>query len=232
MKLNIGYFFIGASLMACSTYLEPTLSVQSIVVSQDTAASALASVLAPYQDSLHREFDQVIAETPQDLIVQRPSSNLMNWCADAVYESQIHSTERTEPVICLLNKGGIRASFGAGSLSLSDFYKLMPFDNRLVWVKFPVWKIPEIEAYLLKSGGEPMSNCTFTSTHLQIKGLTPEMEYIWVLTSDFLATGGDQMTFFINTEQIPTNILLRDIFIEQAKHQGELLLDQKPRYLK
>lgn len=230
MKIKFWYIFFGASLMACSTYLNPNLKVRSLVIENQNSDSEIAEQLAPYQDSLHREFDQNIAFTPVDLIVQRPSSNLMNWCADAVYYSQIGKTQLNEPVICLLNKGGIRASFGAGNLSLADFYKLMPFDNRLVWVHLPVRKIKEIEHYISLSGGEPMANCTFEKDQLHIVGLLPEHQFIWVLTADFLANGGDQMNFFLNEEKKETNILLRDIFIQTAKQQGKLIIDQNQRH--
>jgi hypothetical protein len=56
--------------------------------------------------------------------------------------------------------------------------------------------------------------------------------YIWVLTSDFLANGGDQMSFFKDLEKQETGILLRDIFIAQAKNQGVLVLDTVQRNIK
>ena len=146
--------------------------------------------------------------------------------------SQTANKRFSEPVICLLNTGGLRSTFGAGKLTLADFYKLMPFDNRVVWIHLPVSKITDIEKYLTKSGGEPMANCIFQDGKLAIPSLLPSHQYIWVLSSDFLANGGDQMTFFLGLEKQETTILLRDIFIETAKNQGELMLDAQPRYIK
>ncbi|MFM8963316.1 MAG: hypothetical protein ACKOGD_05685, partial [Sphingomonadales bacterium] len=77
-----------------------------------------------------------------------------------------------------------------------------------------------------------ISNCVFKAQQLQIPNLLPSHQYIWVLTSDFLASGGDQMTFFLNEEKTETNLLLRDIFIAEAKQQKVLLLDSKSRYIK
>ena len=233
------YIIVGASLMACSARFSPTFQIQALTVQevkpvQDTSAvhANIGTFLAPYQDTLHSEFDARIATTPQALTVSRPSSNLMNWCADAVISSQTANKRFSEPVICLLNTGGLRSSFGAGTLTLADFYKLMPFDNRLVWVHLPVSKISEIEKYFLKSGGEPIANCSFENGKLQIPSLLSSHAYIWILTSDFLANGGDQMNFFLGLEKQETTILLRDIFIETAKNQGVLVLDAQPRYSK
>jgi 2',3'-cyclic-nucleotide 2'-phosphodiesterase (5'-nucleotidase family) len=233
------YIIVGASLMACSARFTPTFQIQALTVQevkpvQDTSAvhAKIGAFLAPYQDTLHTEFDAFVATTPEALVLSRPSSNLMNWCADAVLSSQTANKRLSEPVICLLNTGGLRSSFGAGKLTLADFYKLMPFDNRLVWIHLPVSKISEIEKYLLKSGGEPIANCSFENGKLQIPSLLSSHAYIWILTSDFLANGGDQMNFFLGLEKQETNILLRDIFIETAKNQGVLVLDAQPRYSK
>lgn len=219
--------------MACSACFTPTFQIEAQPVSGvQNADPELAEMLQPYQDTLHLEFDALIATTPEALVLNRPSSNLMNWCADAVLSSQTANKRLSEPIICLLNTGGLRSSFGAGKLTLADFYKLMPFDNRLVWIHLPVSKISEIEKYLLKSGGEPIANCFFQNEKLQIPSLTTNHAFIWVLTSDFLANGGDQMNFFTGLERNETNILLRDIFIETAKNQGVLVLDAQPRYYK
>jgi 2',3'-cyclic-nucleotide 2'-phosphodiesterase (5'-nucleotidase family) len=224
---------IGASLMACSARFTPTFQIKAHpIFGEPNTDSALVQILQPYQDTLHQEFDAIIASTKEALYVSRPTSNLMNWCADAVWSSQTANKRMSEPVICLLNTGGLRSSFGAGNLSLADFYKLMPFDNRLVWVHLPVAKIADIEYYLLKSGGEPIANCVFQNEKLLIESLTANHQYIWVLTSDYLANGGDKMTFFIGLEKQETNILLRDVFIEMAKKQGELILDAQPRYFR
>lgn len=227
------YSIVGASLMACSACFTPTFQIEApTVVGGQSADPKLTKILQPYQDTLHTEFDAFIAATPEALVLSRPSSNLMNWCADAVLNQTLTLQKFEEPVICLLNTGGLRSSFGAGNLSLQDFYKLMPFDNRLVVIHLPVSRISEIEKYLIKSGGEPIANCVLANGRLQIPSLLSSHEYVWVLTSDFLANGGDQMNFFLGLEKQETNILLRDIFIETAKNQGVLVLDAQPRYSK
>jgi 5'-nucleotidase, C-terminal domain len=231
MKSNLWYIIVGASLMACSAHFTPTFQIgyQSITTAQQD--STLLKQLQPYRDTLVQEFSTYVATAPLDLVIRRPGSNLMNWCADAVLSSQIANKRNSEPVICLLNTGGLRSSFGAGKLTLADFYKLMPFDNRVVWIHLPVSKIAEIEKYLLLSGGEPMANCLFKNGKLEIPSLLPSHEFIWILTSDFLANGGDKMNFFLYSEKEETNILLREILIETAYKQDTLLLDPQVRYI-
>ncbi|MBM3916467.1 MAG: hypothetical protein FJ349_02505 [Sphingomonadales bacterium] len=232
MLKYITYLIIGASLTACSLFLNQSATISYEVVNRQTQDTTGLFFLRAYQDTIRLEFNEIIAHTSEPLVLSRPCSNLMNWCADAVFISQTRNVRLSEPVICLLNTGGLRASFGAGNLTLADFYKLMPFDNRVVWVHLPVSKLKDISNYLLQSDGEPISNCVFKAQQLQIPNLLPSHQYIWVLTSDFLANGGDQMTFFLNEEKTETNLLLRDIFIAEAKQQKVLLLDSKSRYIK
>jgi 2',3'-cyclic-nucleotide 2'-phosphodiesterase (5'-nucleotidase family) len=232
MKSNLWYIFVGASLMACSAHFTPTFKIshQSVV---DTAPdTVLLKQLQPYRDTLVQEFSAYVATSPVDLVISRPGSNLMNWCADAVLSSQTANKRFSEPVICLLNTGGLRSSFGAGKLTLADFYKLMPFDNRVVWIHMPVSKITYIENYLTQSGGEPIANCAFKNGKLDIPNLLPNHEFIWVLTTDFLANGGDKMNFFLGLEKEETPILLRDILIATAYQQDTLLLDPQVRYIR
>lgn len=218
--------------MACSAHLNPVIQVGFVPVSATQIDSLLTQQLQPYRDTLAKEFSAYVATTPTDLIIQRPSSNLMNWCADAVLSTQTVNKRWSEPVICILNTGGLRSSFGAGKLTLADFYKLMPFDNRLVWVHMPVSKLTEIESYLDQSGGEPIANCFFKNEKLYIPSLLPSHQYVWILTSDYLANGGDKMNFFLGLEKIETNTLLRDALISAAFQQDTLRLDPQVRYIR
>jgi 2',3'-cyclic-nucleotide 2'-phosphodiesterase (5'-nucleotidase family) len=239
MKICFLYITLGASLMACSSRFIYEFKITAPSVQEDlnspqqvSNANQLQLFLLPYQDTLHQEFDAVLATTPTALFVSRPSSNLMNWCADALLSSMTSNKRLSEPVICILNTGGLRSSFGKGPLTLADFYKLMPFDNTVTWVHLPVERLPQIEKYLNVSGGEPIANCVFRNGSLEIPNLLATHNYVWVLTSDYLANGGDQMSFFKDLEKQESGVLLRDVFIAQAKNQGVLVLDTLQRYFR
>jgi 2',3'-cyclic-nucleotide 2'-phosphodiesterase (5'-nucleotidase family) len=188
------------------------------------------SEIKPYKDSLDKKMNEVLGKSETDFIVARPSSNLMNWMADAVFVNQTRTVRLAQPLICLFNTGGIRSSIGKGDVTLGDMYKLMPFENTLVWVELPVSVIPEIETYLKQSGGEPMANCKLINGKLEINGMRENTTHFWVLTSDYLMNGGDKMDFFKKkTNANTTGKLLRDILIEELKNQGMMLEDLELR---
>ena len=219
------FLFAGAGLWACSSHLVVNGNSNKEAVSQNIIAdSTLVSMIKPYKDSLDKRMNEVIAYSEEDFIVKRPASNLMKWVANALYVNQTKNVRLTQPVVCLLNTGGIRSSIGKGNVTLGDIYKVMPFDNTVVWVELPIEVLPEIEAYLNKSGGEPMANLTFIEGKLSITSSPENPSHFWVITSDFLLNGGDKMTFFTKRTNLnETGKLLRDVLIEELRNQGKLI---------
>lgn len=222
---------IGASLLACSSYLTIDSKKNKEQISKEiNADEKLTNEIKPYKDSLDKKMNEVLGKSETDFIVARPSSNLMNWVADAVFVNQTRNVRLTQPLICLLNTGGIRSSIGKGDVTLGDMYKIMPFENTLVWVELPITVIPEIEAYLIKSGGEPIANCKLINGKLEINGIRQNTTHFWVLTSDYLMNGGDKMDFFNKKTKVnSTGKLLRDILIEELRNQGTMLEDGELR---
>ena len=218
------FIFAGAGLWACSSHLVVNTNVSKEPVSKTIAAdSSLNAFISPYKDSLDKRMNEVLAIAEVDFIVQRPASNLMNWVANALFVNQTKTVRLSKPVVCLLNTGGIRSSIGKGNVTLGNLYKVMPFDNTVVWVELPISVLPEIEAYLNKSGGEPMANLTLIEGKLSITSSPENPTHFWVITSDYLMNGGDKMNFFSKRTSInETGELLRDVLIEEARSQGTL----------
>ena len=218
------FLFAGAGLWACSSHLVVNGNSNKEAVSQTIITdSSLVSMIKPYKDSLDKRMNEVIAFSEEDFIVKRPASNLMNWVANALFVNQTKTVRLSQPVVCLLNTGGIRSSIGKGNVTLGDLYKVMPFDNTIVWVELPIEVLPEIEAYLNKSGGEPMANLSLIEGRLSITSSPENPTHFWVITSDYLLNGGDKMNFFSKRTSInETGKLLRNILIEEARNQGKL----------
>ena len=221
------FIFAGAGLWACSSHLVVNTNVSKEPVSKTIAAdSSLNTFISPYKDSLDKRMNEVLAIAEVDFIVQRPASNLMNWVANALFTNQTKTVRLSQPVVCLLNTGGIRSSIGKGNVTLGDIYKVMPFDNTVVWVELPISVLPEIEAYLNKSGGEPMANLSLIEGKLSITSSPENPSHFWVITSDYLMNGGDKMNFFSKRTNInETGKLLRDVLIEEVRNQGTLRTD-------
>jgi 2',3'-cyclic-nucleotide 2'-phosphodiesterase (5'-nucleotidase family) len=144
--------------------------------------------------------------------------------ADAIFVNQTRNVRLSEPTFCLLNNGGIRSTLNKGEITKGDIYKLMPFDNELVWVKLPIEVLKDITDYLITKGGEPISNAKLSNSNLEINGMRKESTHFWVITSDYLMNGADNMRFFKKrVEVMYPQKLLRDALLEEAKNQGTLI---------
>lgn len=222
---------LGAGLTACSSYLASDITSKTTVVdATGEKDSWVINYVQPYKDSLDADMGKVIAFAPTSLVVERPSGTLNNWFADAVLSHMTKTVRFSDPVFCLFNTGGLRANINEGAVTLGDIFKVMPFDNMLVYVRIPKTVLPEIEAYLKKSGGEPIANAKLVDGNFVLDADNLESDYVILITSDYLAAGGDKMNFMSKrTELIETGILLRDALIQIALEQGTLSIDRTNR---
>ena len=222
---------VGASLLACSSHIviEPS---RVPITPQNESNQKTDVIIQPYRDSMTSIMSEVIAKADTNFVAQRPSSNLMNWVADAVFIQQTQNVRLATPAICLLNTGGIRSSLGKGFLTLGDFYKVMPFDNTIVWIELPIEALDDIAAYVTKTGGEPISNCTVEKGKLKLNSMREEAKTCIVITSDYLANAGDKMDFLKKGKVInQTGKLMRDVLIEHAKQEGILISNTEARFI-
>ena len=215
---------IGAGLWACSSVSVKSVNQESIPVKgEEQANSKIEAEIKPYRDSMKAEMNEVIAVADTNFIVERPFGNLNNWVADAVFVGETKTIRMTLPFFALLNTGGIRATINKGNVTIGDIFKIAPFDNEIVWVKMPISSLSKIEEYLKKSGGEPLANAKLVNGKLIVNGKMKDATEIMIITSDYLANGGDNMNFFEDRiEIIPTGKLLRDVLIQEARIQGTL----------
>lgn len=231
---KIGYviiLIIGAGLSACSSYNVQRQDYQLMPVEKSTdAVSAMEEEIKPYRDSLQLEMNQVIAFADTSFIPERPCGNLNNWSADAVLTNQIKNVRLNVPVMVLFNFGGMRSPISKGDVTIGDIFKVSPFDNMVVWARMPIEVLPEIEAYLIKTGGEPIAGAVLENGKLVINGVTKDTKEFLIITSDYLANGGDKMYFFQKAiELIHTGKLVRECLMIEAKEQGTLVSNPEIR---
>ena len=217
--------------MACSSVSKKFVSADNMEVSGSNGSNTeLSEIIEPYKDSIEAEMNEVIAVADMDYIVERPSGNLNNWVADAIFSSETKNKRLSLPAFCLLNTGGIRSTLNTGNITVGDIFKIAPFDNEIVWVRMPVSSLVKIEEYLIRSGGEPISNAQLADGKLILGGLRPSSDEVIIITSDYLFNGGDNMDFFKdNIEVTFTGKLLRDALIEEARYQEVLIHSTETR---
>jgi 2',3'-cyclic-nucleotide 2'-phosphodiesterase (5'-nucleotidase family) len=233
-RLLITAFGLGILLIACKKplYLH-RIEGSAIVVRELPADSIMSDSIQVYKLRVDREMNDTVGFLARPMPKERgkPETLLGNLMADMV----LTYARITEPNVdfCLLNIGGIRNSLPAGAVTVGDIFQLMPFDNTLVYLDLGSDEMSEFIAYMAENTSMPVAGI-----RLEISGGTvqnvligdeiwdPEKTYRMV-TSDYLAKGGDNMKFLMNGSNANfTPVLFRDIITETfrtAKGRGEVL---------
>ncbi len=172
------------------------------------------SMIEPYKIQLGEKMNTVIGENAIAMTNGEPESTLGNFISDLCIE-WINNSEFGKADICLLNKGGLRSDLPQGNITTGNIYELMPFDNTMVLVEISGNNMKQLVSYLRSVNGQPASGLELTKTSATINGnaINSDKTYT-VLTSNYLASGGDKMTFFLEPiKTTPTDVLLRDVII-------------------
>lgn len=192
--------------------------------SKSSTDSITYSIIKPYKSELDKKMLDTLNFAAVNLLKGRPESNLGNLVADLSYEiaSAIYFPEDNKTIdFCLLNEGGLRVAIAKGPITLGMTYEVMPFRNELVVVTMNYEKTIELFDYLAISGGEPISHASLVikdqmAKEIRINGEVPDSARTYkVLTTDYLARGGDKMYFFSDPIEMEIiGVLLRDAIIE------------------
>lgn len=171
--------------------------------------------------------NRILAQSAQAMEKGQPESRLGNFVADLCFE-QVAGGDHFKADFCVLNNGGLRSSLPEGAIRLRNVFELMPFDNTLVILDLDGATTVKLLNYIAKLGGVPVANL-----RMSIMGDVPrdvfiggrpfdEKNHYRVLTSDYLAGGGDSMEFFKEAGTVvSTGIPVRDAIISFIEESGE-----------
>lgn len=225
MKVSFIIVLLGAGLSACSSLLKvaDTQPKQTAIKGSIDHDVQMDSLIAPYSRELAKEMNLVIGEAMLDLVPARPNSNLGHWTTDLLLEFAKDSMNmKDEPLIAILNTGGLRASINKGPITVGDIFKVMPFDNTVALVKVDTAQISLIYEYLKGTISEPIAGFSIQKGVFKMN-IPNDKPYVWIATTDFLANGGDKMNFFKNPiEMHVSGILFRDLMLNAVKKQQKV----------
>lgn len=197
----------------------------------DTVTSLIDSSLyyltQPYRDSLDKSMGELLAYTAWGMSKELPEGRLGNYCSDACLRQVREICQDKNlplPQICLLNHGGLRASFPSGAITMGNVFEVMPFENELVLMRISGIQLDSIIQFVASKGGAPLSGLGFTlhqktAKEIRVGGedFSPESGYT-IIASDFIATGGDGFPVMKDlTGKIYTGLKVRDALILDLK---------------
>ena len=228
MKKNLSVVLIIFLSGCISTFTLKDFESESIKV-DNSVDSTIYKIILPYQAKIDFQMDRLLCYTKNDLIKGMPEGNLGNLICDLSLE-----TSKQKADMCIMNNGGLRSIILKGQITERDIFKVMPFENELVVLNLHKDEFYQMLKYVTKRGGEPLGGIKVVQSKDTIRytlnnKVSIYKDSISVLTTDYLANGGDKMNFFKNKVQKKLNIKLRDAIINYCKKQDTLniILDQR-----
>jgi 2',3'-cyclic-nucleotide 2'-phosphodiesterase (5'-nucleotidase family) len=244
-------FFLGIFaillLFSCSPHLMVReIDAKNFAVNAQTGAidSAIEKFIKPYHDSIEHDMSKLVAVSATPLMKGKPESKLTNLVADLVLDFGVRYCKKQNqdiyPVASYVNYGGLRASLPQGNITVGNIFEVMPFENEVVLLKVTGKAIREMADRIAGRGGEGVAGLKIGIKNDQAKTLlidgqvADDAATYWIVTNDYIANGGDQMTMLSNpVERINTGERIRNVIIsglrEKYWKEGDLNIQEDRR---
>lgn len=183
--------------------------------------SSIYYTILPYKTKLDAQMNAVLCYSSQEMKKTKPESLLGNWTSDVCLE-MAQELYNDEIDLSFFNTGGLRSSLPQGKISKRDLYKLMPFENELVILELNKAEMLDLKAYFNKTEGQPIAFSDNFSLNDSL---------FLVLTTDYLANGGDKMKFFKDKTQHKVGIKMRDALINYCIKKDTISSNLDERHL-
>jgi len=173
----------------------------------------VAGVIKQYADKLEKEMSKIVGQAAVPLegdrkLVRSQETNLGNLVADAM-------RERAQADVAFVNGGGVRASIDAGPITLGELLTVLPFNNELVTMELTGAQLRQVldqnaqastnednGGFLQVSGmGFTLRGTTVADIMVGGHPLQADRTYK-VATVDFLSTGGNGYTAFLQGQDV------------------------------
>lgn len=222
--LLITWFFL---FLNCETqYVISTTETRNLIVSDSVTQidSQLVSLYLPFKNILEKDMSRIVAISAEEMIKDRPESNLTNFLADLLLQEGKDIAADLEPDfipdISYFNYGGIRTFLPEGEITVGKIFELMPFENELVFLELSGAQVQEFLNIIAEKGGESVGGVRFKisdglAENVEIAGKPlNEIENYWLVTNDYVAVGGDDLEVFTRRKNfVAGNILIRDVIM-------------------
>ncbi len=200
--------------------------------------SSFANVIKSYKDSLEKDMSTVIGISEIEMDKDKPEGLLSNFMGDLLLEEGKRYCKQNNlsflPDMAYVNYGGIRASLPKGKITVRNVFELMPFENKMVFVKLNGLKMKEFLDQLASNGGDGVAGIKFgikeskaTNIIIGLEKLSDVKEY-WIVTNDYVAGGGDKMDVlkndridFLDSEQLLREIIINNL--SEKYRNGEII---------
>lgn len=187
------------------------------------ADKEMSAYISLYKDSLNIRMSDNLGVSKEFMDHIRPESKLSRLLADILLEmgqQWAKQNNSTQPLMSLINNGGIRSNLRKGPITRGEIYEIIPFENTMTFVTIDGKTLIETFEHIASRGGEGISNATLTIDNHKAINYTIDGEKVdsskhyTIVTIDYIANGGDSFKMLQKGSSVDTGICFRSIIIE------------------
>lgn len=226
--------FVTLSLLpSCQRQPKHVVSVSTEAIPVDAKTEPLAdrayeAQLAPFKAELEKEMSVQIGYAPERLWVDSPECPMLNWATDALWEAAKQAYDGRVD-IAIVNMGGMRCEWPAGSVTRSSVFELMPFENHLVVLTLKGSDVLDLCQSFATFGGQGVAGMRveakggkLTKVTVGGKPVQPNALYT-VATSDYLSGGTDHMVALTRyVDCWNSDLLIRELYLQAVQQQDTI----------
>lgn len=185
--------------------------------------SSVYSIILPYKEKVTSTMSAVLAESDYSMERGQPESRLGNFVSDACISEAgkvFDPSDGKQADLAFFNNGGLRRALPKGNITRGDVFELMPFENELVVLTLNGENLKKIFNFIASKDGTPVSGVRFQikdheAVNIKINNESLDTSKIYkVLTSDYLANGGDSYEMLKDIPRENVNLKVRDAIIQ------------------
>jgi len=233
MRGRILYLFLSVLIFAsCSKhYLKQKQDFSHHSLKESPESQAAKVVIAEYKAKVDAQTEKVIASSTDILTKESDESTLGNFVCDALKYNAEKEFKNLPIDVVMVNRGGLRVNLPKGDIKVVNIFELMPFENDLILVKIKGEKLLEgIKVIVEKKHSFlglkiKVENDMLMEATINGSLIDKEKNYA-IVTSDYLANGGDNFIFLKDPVQVEKSKLkIREaiinycIFLTENKKQ-------------
>lgn len=219
----------------CNTqYIKTSSETRNLMVTDSAMPvdSQFVSLYLPYKMKLKDNISRVISISKEEMVKDKPESNLTNFLADILLEEgtriAMEKGYNLKPDLSFYNYGGIRTFLPEGEITVEKIYELMPFENEMVILQLTGKQVREFLNIIAAGGGDSVGGVRFTISGKLATGITvgqqklePERLY-WLVTNDYVASGGDGLEVLTRSKDMKkTELKIRDAIIAHLERMHQ-----------
>lgn len=221
------FVFLILTIVSCKSTLLPQKNVatQSKIDSNVVEDKEILNYYASYKKSLDSQMNATLVYADVEMQKGQAESILSNFFSDAI-SNTCRSNKIEFDFAMPSTNGGIRASLPKGAITLKHAFELMPFENELVLLYLDGSSVKKLVQFIVDKGGQPVSGIQIVASKGVIQSVMinnmplDETKTYRVLTSDYLANGGDGIVAFKEARKTESlNIKVRDAIIMYMREE-------------